>query len=253
MSTWMLKLEYDGTRYAGWQEQQNARGVANAVREAAEEVFGGAVELMGAGRTDAGVHASGQVAHLRAPLSRLPAELLLLKLNEALPADVAALELLPAAKDFHARHDALARGYVYQIALRKSAFSKKYAWWIREPLDVAVMAEALAVFRGRHDFRHFSQADPAKPRESTIVEIRTAELEDDGALLLVRLRASYFLWRMVRRITGAVARAGRGDITPAQIAEILGSPQRPRFPLSEWTAPAAGLFLETVDYPPGRF
>ena len=163
LHTWKLTLEYDGSRYSGWAEQRNARTVMGELRLAAEKSLGRAVELVGAGRTDAGVHALGQVAHVRAELADAPPDLeqLLLALNEALPYDITVLAVEPASNYFHARHDALRRTYVYRIAKQKDAFSKKFVWWIKEPLDIAAMRQAVALLPGRHDFVLFLAADAA--------------------------------------------------------------------------------------------
>lgn len=247
--TWKLTLEYDGTRYRGWQEQPNARTVAGEIRQAAEELLGGRVELQGAGRTDAGVHAAGQVAHLRAASPRRwTASALRDALNDRLPADIAVLALEPAPARFHARHDALARTYVYQIATRKSAFSKRYVWWIKEPLDVAAMTRAAERLRGRHDFSCFRAVDPSKPDESPLVVVHAASVEQDDPLLLIRLEASHFLWRMVRRIVGVLVKLGKGEIAEQDFAQLLAAQSDARLDVAAWTAPASGLFLESVTY-----
>src|SRR5262245_22158340 len=143
MKAWKLTLEYDGTRYSGWQEQQNSRTVQGDLRSAAEQYFGTEVDLHGAGRTDAGVHAAAQVAHLKVNTKRVPPpETILRELNQRLPADIAVLEVLPVTSRFHARHDAISRSYSYQISTRKSAFSKRYVWWVKEQLDIVAMDAA---------------------------------------------------------------------------------------------------------------
>ena len=147
MKTWKLTLEYDGSRYAGWAEQTNApRTILGEVRKACEAVLMCPADVMGAGRTDAGVHARGQVAHLRAASRRRfhPDQLARL-INEALPYDIAVIRIEDAPAKFHARHDAIARAYTYQYAIRKGAFSKKFVWWIKDPLNLARMAEAAAL------------------------------------------------------------------------------------------------------------
>jgi tRNA pseudouridine38-40 synthase len=248
--TWKLTIEYDGTRYSGWQQQKNARTVAGEILAAAEELLETEVELGGAGRTDAGVHAAEQVAHLREASARRiqPAELVR-RLNERLPADIAVLSAEPAHSRFHARHSAVSRSYVYQIATRKMAFSKRYVWWIKEPLDLSRMSEAARRLIGRHDFRAFAASDDTKERESTIVELEAATVERDGDLILIRLEASHFLWRMVRRIVGVLVKLGKNEITEADFVSILeGSPNR-GMDVAAWTAPASGLFLDSVRYP----
>ncbi|MGA3027430.1 MAG: tRNA pseudouridine(38-40) synthase TruA [Bryobacteraceae bacterium] len=249
MITWKLTLEYDGSRYSGWQEQKNARTVMGELRRAAEESLGVAVDLQGAGRTDAGVHALAQVAHMRAALKRpKPPETLRRDINDRLPADIVVLELEPAPARFHARHDALTRTYMYQISTRKTAFAKRYVWWVKEELDVARMSAAAETLMGRHDFVCFRAQDPSKPGESTVVVVENAGIETHGHMVLFRIEASHFLWRMVRRIAGVLVRLGRGEITPEEFHQLLEGRAEPRLDVAAWTAPASGLFLEEVRY-----
>ncbi|MCU0245383.1 MAG: tRNA pseudouridine(38-40) synthase TruA [Bryobacter sp.] len=248
--TFRLTLEYDGTKYSGWQEQTNARTVAGVLRAAFEEVLGERVELMGSGRTDAGVHALAQVAHLRLKHKpKLPLEPLLRAVNDRLPSDVVLLELAPAPPRFHARHDALTRTYLYQISIRRTAFGKRHVWWVKPPLNVDRMAEAAALLAGRHDFRNFVQADPSKPGESTIVVVQAASVVREDDLILFRITASHFLWRMVRRLVGALVKVGLGEVTLDDFRSLLAGDPRPELPVAAWTAPASGLFLESVEYP----
>jgi tRNA pseudouridine38-40 synthase len=249
VSTWKLLLEYDGTRYSGWQEQKNARTVQGALRQASEECFRARVELQGAGRTDAGVHAEGQVAHLRLPgrVKHAPADVRR-ALNSALPTDIVVLAVEEASGRFHARHDALSRTYRYQLSRRKTAFRKKYVWWVKEPLDVAAMARAARLVEGRHDFRCFRAPDPSRPGESTVVVVESAAIDTDADLVLFRIRASHFLWRMVRRLAGTLVRAGRGEITEAEFQGLLEGRCDGKLDVAAWTAPASGLFLESVHY-----
>jgi tRNA pseudouridine38-40 synthase len=247
--TWKLTIEYDGSRYSGWQEQSNARTVMGELRAAAEQALGCGVELHGAGRTDAGVHAAAQVAHLRAD-RRASTDRLLRQMNEKLPTDIAVLAVEEAPDSFHARHDATSRSYVYQISRRKMAFSKRYVWWIREPLDVEAMQRAAAFLPGRHDFICFRAADEKRPDESTIVHVEEAGIEDDGELIVFRIQASHFLWRMVRRLAGALVKVGLGELSVEAFAELVDAKPAERYPIAEWTAPSAGLFLEKISYAP---
>src|SRR5262249_19834148 len=146
MTSFKVLVEYDGTRYSGWQDQKNARTVMGELRKAAREVFGADVEMQGAGRTDAGVHALGQVAHIKvaAPVKHAP-HVIKRRLNDLLPADIVVLEVEPAARNFHARHEAKSRVYIYQISRRKQAFTKRYVWWVKEELDVSRMRRAAAL------------------------------------------------------------------------------------------------------------
>jgi tRNA pseudouridine38-40 synthase len=249
LSTWKITLEYDGTNYSGWQEQNNARTIVGTLRKTAEEVLSAPVEFQGAGRTDAGVHALAQVAHMRLKVKRtISPEQLLRQWNDVLPADISILEIQAASPRFHARHDAKSRSYVYQIWQRKNAFSKRHVWWVKEKLDVARMNEAAKKMVGRHDFSCFRAVDPSKPDDSPIVVVELCEVEQHDDLLLFRIEASHFLWRMVRRIVGVLVRLGKGEITMAEFDQLLAAEGGGDLKVSEWTAPAAGLFLERVQY-----
>jgi tRNA pseudouridine38-40 synthase len=218
MPTYRLTLEYDGTRYHGWQEQENARSVAGELRRALEEVVGKVGEIGGSGRTDAGVHALAQTAHLRLPKAVAP-ETVRWEINACLPADIHVLSLAPAPPGFHARHSALARSYLYQISRRRTAFAKRYVWWVKRGLDEDRMAAAAALVAGRHDFRLFCERPAEQP--STLVVVEGVDLASDGALLLLRFRASHFLWKMVRRLTGALVKVGAGELTLERFAALL--------------------------------
>ena len=250
MNTWKILLEYDGSRYYGWAEQTNApRTVMGELRKAAEDVFQGPVELMGSGRTDSGVHAAAQVAHLRAkPKRPIAPERLLRSLNDLLPADIAVLDVQEASAKFHARHDAISRSYIYQITRRKTAFSKKFVWWIKEPLDIPKMTEAAALIAGRHDFARFYSKDSSGGKESTVVVVASAAIEEDEAMLLFRIEASHFIWNMVRRLVGALVKVGLRELSVAEFGALVNN-KGPVHDVAAWTAPASGLFLEKVRYP----
>lgn len=247
--SWKITLEYDGTRYSGWQEQKNAATVMGELRKAAEEFFGLDVDLHGAGRTDAGVHAAAQVAHLKFVSGKeYSPEQILRQLNDRLPHTIAILAVEKAPVSFHPRRDARSRTYVYQISTRKTAFSKRYVWWIKEPLDVAVMSEAARKLAGRHDFSCFRATDPGKPDESPIVVVAHAEIETEEHMIVFRIEASHFLWRMVRRLAGALVKLGKREITIGDFDRLLEGRCDPGLDVAAWTAPAAGLFLEKVTY-----
>ena len=245
-----LTLEYDGSKFSGWQTQLNARTVQGELQRAADELFGVETEIQGAGRTDAGVHALGQVAHLkvRDPRRKLPPEQILGELNDRLPSSIAIVELEPAPSGFHARHDAISRAYFYQISTRKTALSKRYVWWIKQPLEVAAMQEAAALIPGRHDFVAFRAADPSRPGESTIVVVDSVEIGRDEHLIVFRIEASHFLWKMIRRLTGTLVKVGLGEVTVDQFRGLLGGRKNPALDVAAWAAPASGLFLESVRY-----
>ncbi len=243
MPRFKLVVEYAGGRYSGWQIQKNARTVQGEIERAVREVTGRReFELYGAGRTDAGVHALAQVAHLEL-YTELPPETLRARTNDALPHDIYLRTIDRVPHRFHARHDAVSRSYLYQIARRKSAFFKPYVWWVKERLDVDQMRVAAAAFVGMKDFASFTADEPDE--KSTRVLVDRLEIADDGALLLVRIQGSHFLWRMVRRLVGVLAAVGRGELTPGDAAGFLD--ERSNAP-AVWTAPGSGLFLEGVYY-----
>ena len=250
MRTYKLTVEYDGSKYSGWQAQLNARTVQGELIAAASELFGPDIEVQGAGRTDAGVHAIGQVAHIKTRSSKrdMPTATLMRELNDKLPSSVAIVGCEEAAPRFHARHDAVARAYFYQISTRKAALSKKHVWWIKEPLDIARMQQAAALIPGRHDFDCFRSKDPSKPDESTIVVVEAAEVGVDEHLVVFRIQASHFLWKMVRRLTGTIAKVGLGELSVKQFESLLSGRKDPKCDIASWTAPASGLFLENVRY-----
>jgi tRNA pseudouridine38-40 synthase len=242
-----LLMEYAGTRYSGWQIQKNARTVQGDIEAAIHKVSGRKdFELYGSGRTDAGVHALGQVAHLDLQTSLAPDDLVA-RINAELPADINILAAVKVPHRFHARHDAVARSYVYQIALRRTAFAKPYVWWVREPLNLAAMRDAAAPFAGMRDFQSFTDADPDEA--STLVQLDRVQLEEADDLLLVRIEGSHFLWKMVRRMVGVLVEVGRDQMRPSDVTRLLQ--QASRLP-ARLTAPASGLFLERVFYPGDR-
>jgi len=245
MRVWRLEVEYEGTRYAGWQSQPHARTVQGELQRAAEQLFGSRVEVGGSGRTDAGVHALRQVAHLRSKTAgRAPDPAQLRSgLNKLLPHDVNVLRAAPSRPAFHARHDAVARYYLYQIATRRTAFGKNLVWWVRDRLDVKAMSSACAALVGRHDFSSFCES-PSEQR-STLVEVASAELRAEGGLILFRVGASHFLWKMVRRLVGALVEVGRGNVSVERFGRLL---ERYSNEPAAWTAPPSGLFLERVVY-----
>jgi len=138
LQTFKLILEYDGSRFSGWQDQINARTVQGELKQAVADLFKADVDVQGAGRTDAGVHAVGQVAHLKFRMkpTRLTPAQILRELNERLPSSIAIIDASEAPHKFHARHDAISRAYFYQISTRKTALAKRYVWWVKETLDI---------------------------------------------------------------------------------------------------------------------
>jgi tRNA pseudouridine38-40 synthase len=241
-----LTIEYAGTRYSGWQIQKNAKTIQGEIDRAVREVTRRKdFELYGSGRTDAGVHALAQVAHLDVVTS-LPADTLIRRLNDELPADINILAAAVVPHRFHARHDAVARRYVYQIARRRTAFAKPFVWWVKEPIDTGRMRRAAAAFVGFKDFDAFAESDGSEPPDrSTHVLVDRLDIEEHGDLVLVVIEGSHFLWKMVRRIVGVLVEIGKGGLEPDAAASLLsGSSGDP----ARLTAPASGLFLDRVYY-----
>ena len=254
MPRFKLTIEYTGTRYSGWQIQKNARTVQGEIDRAVRTVTGRTdFELYGSGRTDAGVHALAQVAHLDVS-TNLPVDSLCRRLNDELPADIHVRRAEIVPHRFHARHDAVSRTYLYQIARRRTAFAKPYVWWVKEPLDLARMRDAARAFVGMRDFQSFAHGDrdpDADPRggtsdkKSTLVLVDRLEIVEDGDLVLVGIEGSHFLWKMVRRVVGVLVEVGRGGLEPADAASFLAESSAAPARL---TAPPSGLFLANVSY-----
>jgi tRNA pseudouridine38-40 synthase len=244
-----LTIEYAGTRYSGWQIQKNARTIQGEIDRAVRTVTRRTdFELYGSGRTDAGVHASGQVAHLDVATS-VPPDTLRTRINDELPHDINILDAIVVPHRFHARHDAVARRYIYQIALRRTALHKAFVWWVKERPDIQRMRSAAAAFVGMRDFASFAEddepADAGRPK-STRVLVDQFAIVEDGDLLLVAIEGSHFLWKMVRRLVGVLVEVGRGSLDAATAARYLT--ERSDVP-AKLTAPPSGLFLDRVRYP----
>ncbi len=238
-----LLIEYDGTGYRGWQIQENARTVQGTLLAAARELFGGPVEIQGSGRTDAGVHALGQAAHLVAS-RKMSADRLRQGLNDLLPSGICILRAEEADPHFHARRDAVSRSYLYILSRERTAFGKRYVWWVRDRLDVQAMQSAARIFEGFHDFSSFADRR-MDGKTSSRVKVESTELQESGELILFRVRGSHFLWKMVRRMVGTLVEVGRGNLGEADLQRMLE--ERSDLP-ARLTAPPSGLFLEEVLY-----
>jgi tRNA pseudouridine38-40 synthase len=251
MARFKLFIEYDGTRYSGWQKQPgqtSTKTIQGALFRAADEIFKNEkADIQGSGRTDSGVHALCQTAHLDVRTMLAP-EIIRLKMNDSLPYDINILEVEKASPNFHARHDAVKRSYVYQIAARRTAFGKNYVWWIKDKLDYRAMESAAKQFNGMHDFVSFSDQDPKE--KSTKVLIENVQFKKVGDVILIRLTGSHFLWKMVRRMVGVLVEVGRGKLTEADVKIFLIT--RSKEP-AKYTAPPSGLFLEQVLYRGDKF
>jgi tRNA pseudouridine38-40 synthase len=243
MARFKVAIEYAGTKYSGWQIQKNARTVQGELTRVIADITGQRqFELYGSGRTDAGVHALEQIAHLDI-ITNVPAATLRKKANDALPSDIHILQIELAQRKFHARHDAIARSYLYQVSRRRTAFAKNLVWWVREDLDLAKMRATAERFAGMRDFRSFT--DDSADEKSTVVAIDRIEVAEDGDLVLFRIEGSHFLWKMVRRLVGVMVDVGSGGTTVDQAERFL---QEDSDIPAKLTAPASGLFLERVYY-----
>ncbi len=243
MARFKIFIEYDGTRYSGWQKQNNARTIQGTLINAAGEIFKDSkVDIQGSGRTDSGVHAICQVAHLEAKTMLAP-EIIKIKFNDLLPHDINLLEVQKANPKFHARHDALSRSYIYQISRRRTAFEKNHVWWIKDKLDFNAMQSASQEFLGMHDFSSF--ADEDKEEKSTKVMIEDIRMQEGGDLILIQITGSHFLWKMVRRMVGVLVEIGRGKMTKDDLIFFLRN--KSDLP-AKYTAPPSGLFLQNVNY-----
>jgi tRNA pseudouridine38-40 synthase len=205
------------------------------------------IHLGGAGRTDAGVHALGQVAHLHLESQGAPRPGELRRiLDAALPQDIAIRDIRACPPRFHARHDAVDRTYLYQISRRRSAFGKPWIWWVKRSLDLDRLTRAWTAFQGDQDVSAFADLDH---EEDGRVRILHCEVAEAGALVLLRVRATHFYRRLARRMVGAAVACGLGEEEPRQLLEDLQHPtEAANLHWGAKAAPASGLFLEAVRY-----
>ncbi|MFZ5995303.1 MAG: tRNA pseudouridine(38-40) synthase TruA [Thermodesulfobacteriota bacterium] len=237
-----LILEYDGSRYSGWQKQKDTKTIQGSLLRCAGELFGEQVDIQGNGRTDAGVHALEYVAHLEAATDLGPQEIVR-RLNDILPQDINILKVERAGSQFHARHDCVGRSYLYQIARRKTVFRRHHAWWVKDPLKVPVMREASALLTGMNDFSSFTDRQAIK-KKSPLVMVNNTLLHETDDIILFRIVGSHFLWKMIRRIVGVLVAVGNGSLSVDEVRRFLVEPVN----LNRFTAPAHGLFFERAFY-----
>ncbi len=241
-----LCIEYDGTAYAGWQRQQNALSIQECVAQALALCYGLPLDIVGSGRTDAGVHARGQVAHVAIPehAPNIPVEKIPIALNTRLPADIRIRAAEHIASDFHARYGAVQREYVYRINKKVSVFTRNYVWTPDLAFDEDLFAEALGCMLGTHDFTGLSKHNPDTP--SYICSVTTCSLERHDDELRVRISANRFVYGMCRAIVGAAYTVARGKTSLSDLRQQLASGERgSQTPL----APPQGLSLNRITYP----
>jgi len=241
-----LDLEYEGTRYHGWQIQPNAPTIQECVERALRIVLNEPCRVVGAGRTDAGVHALGQVAHFETDRP-IPASALLRALNSLLPADIAVREVREVPETFHARKSAVRKRYVYWILNdpRRSALWDRFCWHVPAPVDLSAMKAAAAFLTGRHDFSSF-RASGCESGDNPVREIELLRVEPmEGSFVRISVEAASFLRHMVRNMVGTLVEVGLGRIGVNDVPGILEARDRRR---GGRTAPGRGLFLEWVCY-----
>lgn len=240
-----MRIAYDGTAYSGWQRQKIRPTIQGEIEKTLQIMTGERITVIGSGRTDAGVHALGQVAHFHSN-TRLPPETLLSGLNSLLPRDIVIQRLTRAPSVFHARYDARAKTYQYRIRNQRirSVMDRGYAWHIRHPLDLEAMRSAARHLLGTHDLKSFEGA--GSPRSHTRRTVMKAVFsERSGGEIRFEIQADGFLKAMVRNIVGTLVHVGLGKIDPEALKTILASKDRGR---AGPTAPPHGLFLKAVFY-----
>ncbi len=240
-----LGIEYDGTAYNGWQRQRTGDGVQERVEKALSSVANQAIEVVCAGRTDTGVHATGQVVHFDTDSERTERSWLL-GANTNLPDDIAVTWVQPVADEFHARFSAVSRTYRYVFlnSLVRSALNRHRAWWVYQPLDAGRMHNAAQLIAGLHDFSAFRAA--GCQASTATREILAIAVQRDGDKIYLDVSANAFLQHMVRNIAGTLAAIGAGDAEIASMLEILESRDRKHGGIA---APPHGLTLVAVRYP----
>jgi len=240
-----MVVQYDGTRYDGWQRQGNTE---NTIQSKLESVIGKMtgedVEIIGSGRTDAGVHATGQVANVHMDTEKTPQEIKDY-VNQYLPDDIAVIQLEEAPDRFHSRLNATGKVYTYWIetAPKCSVFQRKYIYTLGRKLDVEAMRQAAKLLCGTHDFKSFCSNKNMK--KSTVRTVKTISIQERGSGLEIHVIGDGFLYNMVRILVGTLIEVGLGKRTPDSMREILEAKDRQA---AGATAPACGLFLTAVMY-----
>lgn len=248
MRWFKLTLAYDGSQYAGWQVQPGQRTIQHELEEALARIAGTRVRAVASGRTDAGVHALGQVVSFAASI-QLQTEVLRRAINATTPRDMFVRTLVEAPPGFHAIRDAISKRYRYVIqdGPEYDVFSRQYSWYLPQELDADAMHEAAQLLVGQHDFASFQAA--GSQRASTVRTISDISARRQnrewGSVIVVEVEADGFLYNMVRNIVGTLVEIGQGGRSPSWLAEVLGAVDRK---VAGATAPPHGLFLVAVRY-----
>jgi tRNA pseudouridine38-40 synthase len=241
---WKCVCAYDGTAFAGWQSQAGGRGIQDVIEARLAAILKTPTRIHGSGRTDAGVHAHGQVFHFDAVWPHDPAKLLA-AFRVGLPPAIQIKSVRTVPAKFHARFDATGKRYDYYLHLGDAdPFARPYCWPVFKPLDVAAMQAAAAVLKGQHDFRAFTALNGTE-RETTVRDLRRLDVAKHGRRIRVVAEADGFLYKMVRSLVGTLVAVGEGKIGPAEVQALLLG--RERVAVVQ-TAPPQGLFLTRVMY-----
>jgi tRNA pseudouridine38-40 synthase len=244
MQNYLLLLEYDGTRYSGWQKQPGVRTIQETVESSIQKIFGYPVKVVAAGRTDKGVHAIAQAVSFCA-CRTIDRPLVRASLNAVLPDDVSAVSIHEVSREFNARFSARGKAYQYRIWNKpfRSVWMQNVSWNIRSPLNISSMKKAAAYLTGKHNFSAFDASGGTQVNK--IVDLKEIRITRRKGIVTLRFEADRFLYKMVRNITGTLVDVGLGKRTPGEFESILESRKRST---AGPTAPAHGLFLEKVIY-----
>lgn len=247
MTRWKCTCAYDGSGFCGWQSQAAGTSVQDVIEDRLKGALGGHVRIHASGRTDAGVHALGQVFHFDADWAHGP-EKLAAALRYRLLRSIQIVSIRAVDPDFHARFSALGKIYSYRIFLGDAdPFNRPYSWSIPKPMDLKAILAAASALVGRHDFRAFSSLNGAEPDEGadTVRHLRRLDVRVKGRHMRITAEADGFLYKMVRRLVGAIVASGEGKLSVGEIRGFLASGERTA---RIHTAPAQGLFLQRVLY-----
>lgn len=241
-----LIVAYDGRPFSGWQSQPNKNGIQDHLRSAFSQIVAGPVKLQGAGRTDSGVHALGQVAHVDVPRAKMKSATWMAAVNAHLPAEIRLIQCQPTSADFHAQFSAVGKMYRYRIWNSPIFHPMEIgrSWHVAQALDFGILRAAADLLTGTHDFASFA-ANRGKAVETTTRTIHQIRIRQEKELVILEFHGNGFLYRMVRMLTGTLVRVASQRANLSWITELLAAPGRTK---TNCTAPAEGLYLVNVEY-----
>ena len=247
--THVLKIQYDGTQYAGWQRQHNAQSIQQTIETALFKLTGHEIHILGSGRTDAGVHARGQIAHFKTSVDifSIPKDKIVKAINSRLPKDIRIIGHCISKSDFHCTRDAIYREYSYSMSSKEDVFNRYFTTYYPYPLDESLLLSSGSLFIGQHDFTSFSKHNPSTL--SYICNVSTCTWEKVGDTCILHIGANRFVYAMVRSIVGAMLEYARGTITQSELQTLLHDPHNTTVNKRTPVAEPHGLILEKVEYP----